>query len=64
MDEIKDKILFTTLEKGDCVYIPSLYWVHSRTQTAESMLINFTYEPVSKLANLFFKAMEDGILDF
>ena len=63
MDEIKDQILFTKLEKGDCVYIPSLYWVHSRTLTDESMLINFTYEPVSKLANLFFKAMEDGILD-
>ena len=26
MAEVKDYILETTLEKGDCIFVPSLYW--------------------------------------
>lgn len=58
MESIKDHILSATLNKGDCIYLPSLYWVHTRTLTDEAMLITFTYEPASKLVNLLFKGIE------
>ena len=58
MESIKDHILSVTLTKGDCIYLPSLYWVQSRTLTDEAMLITFTYEPASKLVNLLFKGIE------
>ena len=62
MAEIKDHIQTTTIKKGDCLYIPSLYWSQSQTLEGESMLITFTYEPASKLSNLLFTAIEAGAL--
>ena len=60
MDEIKDHILGATLNKGDCIYIPSLYWEQSRTLSDRSMLITFTYETASKLTNILFTGIEQG----
>ena len=63
MAQIKRNILSTTLKTGDCMYIPSLHYVQSRTHSADTMLLTFTYESASKYVNEFFKAIEGGALD-
>ena len=32
LDEVKEYILETQMEKGDCVFIPSMYWSQYQTQ--------------------------------
>ena len=63
MAEVEEHILKAELGKGDCIYVPGLHWVQSRTQSEEAMLITFTYESSSKYVSLLFTAIESGILD-
>ena len=56
-------IVKTTLEAGDCLYIPSFYWSQSRTHAEESTIIGFTYQASSKLSEIFFEAINDGVLE-
>ena len=65
MAEIEDHILTSTLEKGDCIYVPSLHWIESRTLTEEAMLVTFTFKPASDFITQLFTAIDDGgILDY
>ena len=61
MAEVKDYILETTLEKGDCIFVPSLYWTQYQTQGTESTVLAFEYQPSSKYVDLLFKAIQEGL---
>ena len=63
MDQTKDHIQHVEIEKGDCLYVPSLYWMQSKTISSEAMMMTFVYETSSKLSDLLFTAIEAGILD-
>ena len=52
--EVERYILKARLEKGDCVYIPGRYWFQNKTISKTSFLLQFEYEPSSKLADLIF----------
>ena len=43
LKEVEEYILEATLEKGDCVYVPALYWVQFETQGKESSLLGFEF---------------------
>ena len=57
LDEVRDYVLEATLNKGDCVFVPSLYWFQYETQGDESTLLAFEYQPSSKFVDLLFKAI-------
>ena len=59
----KAKVLDAVVEKGGCVFIPSFYWVQSKTLSKESTLLNFEYESHSELTSLLFDAIDTGILE-
>ena len=50
-------ILGGTLNKGDCVYIPGRYWYQTETKSETAFLMQFEYEPLSKLSEIFFEAI-------
>ena len=52
--EVRDYILEGTLEKGDCVFAPSLWWMQTQTLGDETTMISFEYQPSSKLVDLLF----------
>ena len=55
--EVKDYILEATLEKGDCIYVPSLYWMQFETQGLETSMLSFEFASNSKLVDLFYQAI-------
>ena len=63
LGQVENHILKATLEQGDCIYIPAFYWYQSKTLGEQSMLFTFGYESHSKLVDLLFDAINDGILD-
>jgi hypothetical protein len=65
LKELEDDglILKATINKGDCLYIPAFYYEQSRTVTAESTMLTFTYESASRLTDLFFEAINSGLLE-
>lgn len=61
LEEVKDYILEATLEKGDCIFVPSLYWVQYQTQGEQSTILAFEYQPSSKFVDLLFQAVLGGL---
>jgi hypothetical protein len=49
---VQDYILDVTVEKGDCLYIPALYYFQSETSAKESTIVTLHYEPASKYIKL------------
>ena len=64
--EVKEYIQSAILRKGDCVYVPAFYWLQYvavwSKNTDNAMFIKFQYETSSKLAELFFSAIHQGVL--
>ena len=56
-------ILEAKLNPGDCLYIPAWYWNQSRTLSHSATLLHFRFEEASVLSNLFFDAINEGVLD-
>ena len=54
LEEAEDYVLEATLEKGDCIFVPSLYWMQFETQVKLSMMLSFEYQPSSKYVDLLF----------
>jgi hypothetical protein len=65
LQELEDEglILKATINKGDCLYIPAFYYEQSTTITDESTMLTFTYESASRLTDLFFEAINNGLLE-
>ena len=63
MKSMTKNILDVTLNVGDCLYIPELYYYQSRTLDDESMFMLLRYQSSSKLTNLLNMGIEQGILD-
>ena len=61
LEEVKEYILEARLEKGDCVFIPSMYWSQYETQGDQSIILAFEYQPSSKFTDLLFKAIQEGL---
>ena len=61
--QIEKHILATKLKKGDCLYVPAFYWVQTRSHSEQSMFLTFGYESHSRLTDLLFDAINDGILE-
>ena len=56
-----EHIQFTILQKGDCAYIPSLYWMQSKITSDHAMFLNFYYEESSKYASLLFEGIRQNV---
>lgn len=65
LQELEDDglILKAIIKKGDCLYIPAFYYEQSQTVTKESTMLTFTYESASRLTDLFFEAINSGLLE-
>lgn len=64
MEPVLKHILDVTLEQGDCLYVPELYYYQSRTVHDETTMILLHYESSSKLTNLLNIGIEqNGLLD-
>ena len=61
LDEVREYILEAELQKGDCIFVPSLYWYQYETQGKESTILAFEYQPSSKYVDLLFKAINEGL---
>lgn len=61
--EVKDYIQTTELKKGDCVYIPNFWFSQATSTKGDAILLAFTYESSSKMAELFYDAISEGILE-
>ena len=61
LDEVREYILEAELSKGDCIFVPSLYWYQYETQAKESTILAFEYQPSSKYVDLLFKAINEGL---
>lgn len=59
--EVEEYILEATLEKGDCVFIPSLYWFQWETQGHRSIIMSWDYSASSVLVDLFFQAINQNL---
>lgn len=57
------KVQILQLSAGSCLFVPAFWWVQSSTLSDYSVLLNFEYEAHSELANLFFRAIDHGILE-
>eukprot|EP00347_Sterkiella_histriomuscorum_P022824 403337013 len=57
------KMITAKVEAGQCIYIPAYYWQQSQTQTEKTIMVSFEYEAHSELTSLFFKAIDQGILE-
>lgn len=59
------KVLSVVLSAGQCLFIPTFYWVQSQTLTgdAHTVSVQFEYESHSELLNLLFQAIDQGILE-
>ena len=60
--------LDTTLEAGDCLYVPAYFYVQSKTVGEgihdESILLIEQYESHSKMIDLYMKGLDDhGLVD-
>ena len=53
-------ILDAKLDEGDCIYIPAYYYVQSKTNSDESILLSQEFEPHSQFVDLIFEAVEQG----
>ena len=60
LEEVKEYILEAQLEKGDCVYVPALWWFQFQTQSEESTILSFEYQSSSKFVDILFKAINEG----
>jgi len=63
LGEVQEYILFGRVEKGDCLYLPDYWWVQNETQSEESTWITFGYETSSKLTDLLFAGIDEGMLE-
>ena len=61
LKEAEDYVLEATLEKGDCIFAPSLYWMQFETEGDMSMMLSFEYQPSSKYVDLLFQAIQEGL---
>jgi hypothetical protein len=61
--EAEPYILKAWLQAGDCIYIPAYYFMQTSTKSEQSIILTFGYESHSKLTDLLFDAINDGILD-
>ena len=59
--EVSEYILEAKLEKGDCIYVPALFWAQFQTQGDESTILTFEYQTSSKFVDLLFKAINEGL---
>jgi len=55
---VSDYILNAKLEKGDCVYVPALYWIQSESQEEKTMLHTQRFGATSRMADLMFEALD------
>jgi ribosomal protein L16 Arg81 hydroxylase len=61
----------TTLEEGDCLYIPANFWYQSETvvkdgqkdHEAETIFTTFEYMAVSELMDSMVTAIDRGVLE-
>lgn len=63
LKQVGDYILSATLRAGDCLFVPAYSWYQTRTLSEQSMLLKFGYESHSKLTDLLFDAINEGILE-
>jgi hypothetical protein len=54
------KILSVTLEAGQCLFVPTFYWMQSQSHTGEdhTIIVSFDYESHSELLSLLFQAID------
>ena len=62
MKEMTKNILDVSLEPGDCLYLPELYYYQSRTLTEESTILTLNFSSASVLTNLLFMGIESADL--
>lgn len=60
--EVKDYILSVRLDAGDCLYMPQFWWVAFASRNDVSIFLQFTYESSSKLTELLFEAIQEGLM--
>lgn len=53
-------ILNTTLEKGDCLYVPALFWMQSESLSEHTMIHTQRFGAISRLVDLLFAAIDHG----
>lgn len=63
LKQVEAYILKTRLHAGDCIYVPAYYWFQTKSASDLSVLLSFGYESHSRLTDLLFDAINDGILD-
>ena len=57
-------ILETTVEAGDCIFVPAQYWYQSQTKgEKKTIMINYGFQPHSELFNIFFNGVDEHILE-
>ena len=61
LKEVEDYILEATMEKGDCIFLPALYWTQYQTQGELSTILTFEYQPSSKYVDILFRAVNEGL---
>ena len=59
--EVQEYILESTLAKGDCIFVPSMYFMQFQTEAAESTILGFEYQPSSKFVDLLYQAINEGL---
>ena len=57
--EMSDYIQAVVLSKGDCLYVPSFYWLQYVSTKGDAIFINFQYETSNKLTQLLFDAIHE-----
>lgn len=61
LHEVQEYILEQELEKGDCIFVPSMYFMQFQTQGKESTILGFEYQPSSKLVDMLYQAINQGL---
>ena len=49
------------VDEGDCVFVPSLYWMQYNVESDNSMHLTFYYEESSKFGNLLYDGLRLGV---
>ena len=55
---VSEYVLTTELVTGDCLYVPSLYWLQSESMTQQTMIHTSKYGAISRLVDLLFEAID------
>ena len=61
LEEANEYILTGEINKGDCLYVPALFWMQTENISTMSSHLTFYYEEASKFSNLIFNGIRIGV---